>query len=43
MFSARRGFENYVRLNYGHLWDADLDTGLARLGRLVAELAGERR
>ena len=40
MFSARRGFRNYIRLNYGHLWDAELEAGLARLGRLVTELAG---
>lgn len=40
MFSARREFGNYVRLNYGHLWDAQLEAGVVRLGQLVREMTG---
>ncbi|TFW03410.1 PLP-dependent aminotransferase family protein [Oxalobacteraceae bacterium OM1] len=36
MFSARRGFRNCLRLNYGHPWDARMEAAMATLGRLVA-------
>ncbi|HEY0063188.1 MAG TPA: PLP-dependent aminotransferase family protein [Telluria sp.] len=36
MFSARRSFGNFIRLNYGHPWDARLEAAMATLGRLIA-------
>jgi DNA-binding transcriptional MocR family regulator len=35
MFSARRQFGNFLRLNYGHPWTADLDRAVQRLGSLL--------
>lgn len=35
IFSAKRGFTNCLRLNYGHLWDARIEQALETLGRLV--------
>jgi DNA-binding transcriptional MocR family regulator len=35
IFSAQRGFTNYIRLNYGHIWDARIEDALATLGTLV--------
>jgi DNA-binding transcriptional MocR family regulator len=34
MFSPRRRFRNYLRLNCGHRWTAALDAAVARLARL---------
>jgi DNA-binding transcriptional MocR family regulator len=39
MFSARRQFRNCLRLNYGHPWTEQVDTAVAELGRIVAQLA----
>jgi DNA-binding transcriptional MocR family regulator len=36
IFSASRGFRNYLRLNYGHAWDQRSEEALATLGRLLA-------
>ncbi len=38
MFSAQRQFDNYIRLNYGHLWDADIETALSKLGNIINTL-----
>ena len=38
MFSAQRGFEDYIRLNYGHIWDANIEEALARLGSIISTL-----
>jgi len=35
MFSARRSFGNFIRLNYGHPWDARMEQAMATLGRLA--------
>jgi len=35
MFSARRQFGNFIRLNIGHPWNAATDRAIARLGELV--------
>lgn len=35
MFSAQRGFRNSLRLNYGHPWDEQIESGLKRLGELI--------
>jgi DNA-binding transcriptional MocR family regulator len=35
IFSARREFRNYLRLNYGHPWTPQLDRAVARLGTLI--------
>lgn len=38
MFSAQRGFKDHVRLNYGHIWGSDIDTALAKVGKITAKL-----
>jgi len=38
IFSAQRGFTDYIRLNYGHILDARTEVSLAVLGRLVRDL-----
>jgi len=35
MFSARRQFRNFIRLNYGHPWGPEIDQGIKRLGQLL--------
>ena len=35
MFSARREFRNYLRLNFGHPWSQTIDDAVSRLGRIV--------
>ena len=35
IFSAKRGFTNCLRLNYGHLWEARIEQAIETLGRLV--------
>ncbi len=35
MFSARRQFGNFLRLNCGHPWSADMDGAIQRLGHLL--------
>jgi DNA-binding transcriptional MocR family regulator len=39
IFSAQRGFTDYIRLNYGHIWDASMEASLATLGKIVRNLA----
>lgn len=38
IFSAQRGFTEYIRLNYGHIWDARIEASLATLGSIVNDL-----
>lgn len=38
IFSAQRQFVSYIRLNYGHIWDARIEGALATLGALVSKL-----
>ena len=35
MFSARRQFGNFIRLNYGHPWSAQIEGAIRRLGQLL--------
>ncbi len=35
MFSARRQFRHFIRLNYGHPWTAATDRAVARLGEIL--------
>jgi DNA-binding transcriptional MocR family regulator len=39
MFSARRGFRNYLRLNYGHPWVPAMDRAVERLGQILRHLS----
>jgi len=41
IFSAQRHFSSYVRLNYGHIWDARIEAALATLGTLVLGLMSQ--
>jgi DNA-binding transcriptional MocR family regulator len=36
IFSARRKFENFVRLNYGHVWSPGSEKAVSVLGRLIS-------
>jgi DNA-binding transcriptional MocR family regulator len=38
IFSAQRGFTDYIRLNYGHIWDSTVENALAAIGKLVSDL-----
>jgi DNA-binding transcriptional MocR family regulator len=38
IFSAQRGFTDYIRLNYGHIWDSTIENALAAIGKLVSDL-----
>jgi DNA-binding transcriptional MocR family regulator len=35
MFSARRQFRNFIRLNYGHPWSPAMDRAIRRLGDIL--------
>jgi DNA-binding transcriptional MocR family regulator len=35
IFSARREFKNYIRLNYGHPWTPQMERAMAKLGQIV--------
>ncbi|KDP88906.1 aminotransferase-like domain-containing protein [Cupriavidus basilensis] len=35
IFSARQGYRNCIRLNYGHLWSDAVEAAVARLGELA--------
>jgi len=38
MFSATQGFPNFIRLNCGHPWSAEIERAVETLGRLVKKL-----
>jgi len=40
IFSAKRDFANYLRLNYGHPWDPRMEAAVQTLGKLVS-IAGK--
>ena len=42
MFSPRRQFRNYLRLNCGHPWSAAFDRAVATLARLIGQLEKDR-
>lgn len=35
IFSAQQQFQDYIRLNYGHTWDARMEQALEQLGQLI--------
>ena len=43
VFSAKAGFRNYIRLNYGCGWSADVAAAIATLGRLAHRMAASHR
>ncbi|HEX6832640.1 MAG TPA: PLP-dependent aminotransferase family protein, partial [Rudaea sp.] len=42
VFSSRRRFRNYLRINYGSPWDATIESAVRTLGRLVARFGADR-
>lgn len=38
IFSAQRGFTDYMRLNYGHIWNENIESSLEKLGKIVSDL-----
>lgn len=43
IFSAQRGFADYMRLNYGHLWNEEMEAAIAVLGKIILRLAKEAK
>lgn len=39
IFSAQKGFTDYVRLNYGHLWNDEIEGAIAALGEITHRLS----
>ena len=39
IFSAQKGFTNYVRLNYGHIWSEEIEGAIAVLGKITHRLS----
>ena len=39
IFSSQKGFTDYVRLNYGHIWDEQIEASIATLGTIINRLA----
>lgn len=39
IFSAQRGYADYVRLNYGNLWNEEIEEAIAVLGKITHHLA----
>jgi DNA-binding transcriptional MocR family regulator len=39
VFSAKAGFRNYIRLNYGCGWSPDVAAAIGTLGRLVRKMS----
>jgi DNA-binding transcriptional MocR family regulator len=35
IFSARQGYRNCIRLNYGHLWNDEAEAAIGKLGELA--------
>lgn len=42
MFSAQRGFNGYIRLNSGHLWDSEMEMAIVKLGGIISALTEAR-
>lgn len=39
IFSSQKGYTDYIRLNYGHIWDDQIEAAIARLGQIICQLA----
>lgn len=42
IFSSQKGFTDYVRLNYGHIWDEQIEASIATLGTIINRLANRQ-
>jgi len=42
IFSAKQGFENFIRLNFGNPWSDRIEHALMKLGQIMAGLAAPR-
>lgn len=38
IFSSQKGYTDYVRLNYGHIWDEQIEAAIATLGKIIQQL-----
>ncbi len=43
MFSARREFRNFLRLNYGHPWNSAVERAVAELGAIIRAASREEK
>ena len=41
IFSVKRGFQNYIRLNFGNPWTAEIEQALVHLGQSIAAVGSE--
>lgn len=39
IFSSQKGYTDYVRLNYGHIWDEPMENAISTLGKIIRQLA----
>jgi DNA-binding transcriptional MocR family regulator len=39
IFSAQKGYTDYVRLNYGHIWNEEIEGAIAVLGKITHQLS----
>jgi DNA-binding transcriptional MocR family regulator len=42
LFSAKRKFENFIRLSYGACWSDRIEQAVTRLGKIISRMARER-
>jgi DNA-binding transcriptional MocR family regulator len=43
LFSADRQYQNFIRINCGTAWSPTIESGICRLGRLVARMLENSR
>jgi DNA-binding transcriptional MocR family regulator len=41
IFSVKRGFQNFLRLNFGNPWTAGIERALLQLGQIIAGVSAE--
>ena len=41
IFSVKRGFQNFLRLNFGNPWTEEIERALVQLGRIIATAGAE--
>ena len=41
IFSAKQGFQNFLRLNFGNPWTDQIERAVVRLGQIIAAVSAE--
>jgi DNA-binding transcriptional MocR family regulator len=42
IFSSHKKYTDYVRLNYGHIWDDQIESAIETLGKITHKLAAQK-